>query len=761
MKISRHAKYSLLLIILLAAASACRLARDKIREPLSYVDPMIATGGPGFTVGSAYPGVTTPFGMVKVSPDTYSAQYNIPAYHCSGYYYPDNSILGFSHYRMYGTGAEDYGNILFMPTLGFDDNKITGLKYRSLFSHDREVATPGYYSVILDDTGIKAELTASDRCAFHKYTFPSGATNPHVLVDLGHAITRDAVKESYLEIDPNGRKISGYALNKGSLSGRTGGVKIFFTARFDRDFAEYGVWEDGAVSRSGKKAQGVKNGAFLGFAPMADTPLNVEVCLSFVDASGAEHNWTAEAAGRDFDQAYQDAVKKWRAALAKIEVQGGSDREKTIFFTSLFHARFMPTLYSDSDGRYQGFDKAIHYASGFKYYSDFSLWDTYRTLHPLLILIDKQSQLDMTKSMVKMAEQGGYIPKWATGAGYTNCMTGTAGDFVIAETYIKGLRDFDARKAYEAIRAAATGPTTPGSGYAGRPNVKAYMDLGYVPADLTGKSASHTLESAYSDYAVALLAQALGHEQDYRYFLDRSRYYRNIWDPTTGFFRPRNSDGSWVPDFDPLYHSSHYVEGNAYQFLWFVPHDTAGLAELMGGRAAFVSRLAEFFELSHHEQENLDDFTRIMPRTYYWHGNEPDIHAPYLFALAGRPDLTQKWVRWVMETRYGTGADGLAGNDDGGTLSSWYVFSALGFYPLAGTDIYVVGSPIFNSAKIDMGNVLLEITADNAGPGNIYVQSLTLNGTPLALPWFKHGDIAGGGKLHFVMGSQPGPWGRN
>ena len=418
----------------------------------------------------------------------------------------------------------------------------------------------------------------------------------------------------------------------------------------------------------------------------------------------------------------------------------------------------MPTLYNDVNGNYIGFDNQIHRASGFNYYTDLSLWDTFRTIHPLFNLIAKEEQRDMMVSLVQMAKQGGSLPRWPSGNGYTGSMLGSPADMTLTEAYLKGIRDFDVDFAYQTMKAVALGPTKKGSEASGRRGIEGYIKYGYCPEELGDESVAKTLEYAWADYSISLLAKELNHKEDYKFFTKQSMNYKNVWNPKTQYFQSRKTDGNFVEKFDPLQltytdwdeeYTRGYVEGSALQWRWAVPFDPKGLISLFESKAYFVKELNEFFALSKPQ------LATWIPDNYYWHGNEPDIHAAYLFNDVGRPDLTQKWVRWILKNKYEDHYVGIDGNDDAGTLSAWYIFSSLGIYPIAGTDIYQLGSPLFKSAEINMGDHTLKIIADNYSKENIFVKEVFLNDVPLDRRWIKHAEIENGGILRFVMSKKP------
>jgi len=704
--------------------------------PVGEVNPMIGTGGIGYGVGSAYPGACVPFGVARPSPDT-SYLGSAPSFHhCGGYHHGDNVIRGFSHVRLSGVGIADYGNVLVMPTSNRSGLYSSESSYQSLFSHSSEEASPGYYAVTLLGSGIRAELTATAHCGVHRYDFGGGVGR--VIVDARHAIMLRDVLEAEAEVDEDAREVSGRVFTAGGFTGRNRGVEVFFVARFESEFLDRGEFGDGG-------------GVWVDVD--ADEPVVLAVGISYISLDQARRHLNEEVGDRGFDDVLSEAERLWEEALSPIDVVGGTPDQRAIFATSLYHVMIMPTDFTEAGGLYRGLDDEVHVAEGFRYYTDFSLWDTFRTLHPLLNLIDHKRSGDMMRSLVVMAEQGGYLPKWPTTYRYTNCMIGASADNAIADAVMKGVPGFDVETAYRAMRELAMGPPPEGHDFGGRVGIEDYVELGYVPVDKHGGAASRTIEFSYNDWCLAQVAKKLGKDGDYRLFMDRSRNWRNIWDEKSGYLRGRKSDGSFKGPFAAWSWTGYYVEGNARQWLWAPLHDAPGLIEIMGGPDAFVERLEEFFAKSATRPNTL------LWDNFYWHGNEPDIHAAYLFNFAGRPDLAQKWVRWTMDKKYQNAPHGLDGNDDAGTLSAWYVFSAIGFYPLAGSDLYLIGSPIFEQATLNLPGGVLKVmtTADPAD--NLYVEGVTINGRELDGPWFRHAEIAGGGEIVFSLTDTPSDWG--
>jgi predicted alpha-1,2-mannosidase len=723
------------------------------------VNVFCGTGGIPWVCPYNSPAATTPFGMVRLGPDTASMLINQKGLNASGYYFGDNKIIGFSHTRLLGADALEGGHFRVFPSVQSSLAEALKKERASRFSHLEETAFPGYYAVRLPSLGVLAELTATPRVGVHRYTFTRDEP-PHLLIDVTSVLGDHKTENGVVRILPEAQEIEGSVRTFGSFASRYGGLDVHFVARFSVPFTAYGTWTGGQLSQGVSQAAGGSDiGADVSFEKR-DSPLVVEVrlALSYVSIANARANLETEAAGRGFDEAAGSAREAWEEKLSLIRLEGGSERQRRIFYTALYRAFQMPTVFNDVNDEYRGFDKSIHKAEGFRYFTDFSLWDTFRTVHPLYNLIAREDQRDMLRSLVEMAKAGGSLPRWAAGCGYTNCMMGTPADAMVAEAYLKGIRDFDIETAYAAMRQTAlTGPPG-GSRFAGRKGLTPYLKHGYCPSDKMSKAVSQTLEYAYEDHALSLLAKELGREEDAATFGKHGQFYRNLWNPATQYFQPRDSRGDFSGEFRPLLltytdlkgkYTDDYVEGSALQWRWDVPHDAEGLISLFESREYFVSELNNFFTNSKKKMGAWN------PGSYYWHGNEPDIHAAYLFNAAGRPDLTQKWVRWILDTRYSDDFVGLDGNDDGGTLSAWYVLSALGFYPIAGTTRYELGAPLFEKAEVHIGDAALEITAENYAPENIYVQKVWLNNAPLDRTWFTHDEIAQGGALRFEMGKNP------
>ena len=727
---------------------------DDDEDLLAYVDPFIGTGGLKWGMGASSPGPMVPNGMVKLGPDTSMGPLYIDYFHAGGYWYPDWSIRGFSHTHLPGTGIGDMGNIRLMPALGIDDSTITLSGHRSDFQHESETAKPGYYAVHLDRFGIDAELTATNNVGVHRYRFPKSDETPCVVINVTAAITMWLpCRQAAVDIDAETGEVFGFHHFSGNFNGAYGGMTVYFVARFSQTPTESGTYKHNTRTPGGAHESGCGIGAYVGFAP-GTREVVTTVGISFISVEQARLNLEEQVPDFDFDGVRIQAEEAWGKQLSVALVEGGTDEKRKVFYTAIYHLDVLPTNLTEPGDRYLGFDQQVHTAENFTYHSDLSLWDTFRSFHPLLMLIRPSLNRDIIVSMLKMREQGGSLPVWAQGTGETGIMIGTHSDSVISEAVVKGLRDFDIEAAYAAMHEQAISPVESG----GRDEIEDWVSLGYVANDHGRESVSKTLEYAYEDYCIAQVADYLELEDDRAMFLERATQYVNVWQPDLTYFHARNSDGSFVEHFNEAEFMPNWItEGNARHYRWFVPHDVPGLVDLFDGPTKFEQALTEFFE----EAAGLPDTFQYDP--YYWHGNEPDQHAVYMFNLVGRPDLTAKWVRWIMDTKYSTEVDGIDGNDDGGTLSAWYIFSALGFFPMSPcSGQYQIGSPIFSRVELLVGDGagLLVVTAENVSKENIYVQSVKLNGESLEVPWFNHDDIVQGGTLEFIMGPEGSNWGR-
>jgi predicted alpha-1,2-mannosidase len=715
-----------------------------------HVNPFVGTGGVSYLCGNEFPGATVPFGMVRLSPDTVSSS-SRRATNTSGYYYRDPKLLGFSHTRLAGTGATDGGNFLVIPLAAGDSADAMRHGLNAKYSHQNEKAFPAYYRVSLPERGLRAELTATRRVGVHRYQFTRGDA-PHLLLHVSSVLGRGKSKHGSVRVLPTANEVEGSAQTFGTFSSRYGGITVYFVARANRRFTTFGVWKDGSSQTGQTSAAGDDVGADLMFEKDGSPPtVELKLAISYVSLANARENLEREAGNLNFDQVLANGIRQWEEMLGRIRVEGGTARQKVLFYTALYHALQMPTIFSDVNGDYLGFDGRTHRAEGFTYYTDMSLWDTFRTVHPLLCLIAPREQRDMAVSLVEMSKQGGYLPRWPSGNGYSNSMFGTPADIMLTDTYLRGIRDFDVEAAYQAMRKAALGPTQ-NSRFSGRAGIEDYLKFGYCPSDLMKQSVARTLEYSYADHSIARLAAALGHTDDAALFAKHALSYRQLWNPATQYFQPRDSHGKFDEDFRPLLltyfdrggkYTHAYVEGSALQWRWGVPFDGPALVGLFKSKPYFVSELEEFFAHSAPE-------VSVAPNAYYWHGNQPDIYSVYLFNSAGRPDLTRKWVHWILEHKYGDEENGLDGNDDGGTISAWYVLSSLGIFPTAGSERSELVTPLWKRAEIQSGDRRLIITANSPAPSATpAAERVRVNGKVVDRTWITHQDIANGGLLAF------------
>jgi len=754
---------------MLAGTSACTLEPREIPEepalpvtdPLVYVDPRIGSGGFGYAHGSAFPGAAAPFGLAKVGPDTRGSLYDtITFLHYSGYWAEDEYIQGFSHLHLHGTGATDYGILGIMPLETFDASTTTRKGYESHFEKSSEVATPGYYAVTLDRGNIRAEMAATPHTAHHRYTYPAGATEGHVVFDLAHHLNDGEVKSGEFTIDAANKRIVGKLHHDGGMSDGFGGYDLFFDIVTRSSWKKAQTFTDGMAPVEGTSATGQHVGFALSFDVSDGAPIEVQVGISLVSAAGALENRTNELAGWEFDKTHGATANAWRDRLEKMTIWGGTETERRIFYSSLYRSYLMPTASSDTNGQYR-YGGQEQTANGFTFLTDQSLWDTYRTLTPLYALIDQEASTNTVQSLHAMAKISGFFPKWPIATGEAGTMLGASADIVLADAYIKGVTNFDAEGAYAIMRAAALDETDPPGGRGGRQYAMPYNKFGYVPANF-GRSVSHTLEFGHDDLALSNFARALGKNDDADIFAAHSLNHRNLFDPVTGFIRAKDDQGSFVEsNFNPYKMSDHYAEANAWHSLW-AQHDIPGVAELLGGQEAFVEKLTQFVEESvvDLEERPIDDrFASAAPRAAYWHSNEPCIHVAYAFSQVGRPDLTQKYARWAAKAHYNDLPWGLPGNDDGGTMSAWYLFTAAGIYPIPGTTRYIFGSPFFPRMEIKVQYGMLTIIANHASEKNIYVQSIRWNDQLVTSGEISHDEIAKGGTLVFEMGAEPSSFG--
>ena len=757
------------LILVLLIISFAIIAQEN-KNYVQFVNPLVGTKNMGHT----YPGATVPFGMVQLSPETDTVQYelngkyngNVYKY-CSGYQYDDPTIVGFSHTHFSGTGHSDLGDFLIMPTVGdlqlnpgTADHPEKG--YRSRFSHESEVAEPAYYKVKLDDYNITAEFTATNRVGFHQYTFPE-SDQAHIILDLVSGIYNHKEKNvwTFVRIE-NDTLVTGYRQTNGWARTRT----VYFAMVFSKPFDQFGqekydqsiykgFWRKFDETKNFPEMAGRNLKLYFDFKTKQDEQIKIKFALSPVSMKGALANLQFEVQHWDFDTVRTESQEFWNNELAKIQVETMTQKHKETFYTALYHTMLGPITYMDVDGAYRGLDQNNHYAQDFTNYTIFSLWDTYRALHPLFNLIQPERNADMVKSMMAHYNQSvhGMLPVWSHYANENWCMIGYHSVPVIADALIKGnLQGFDVNKLLQACVSTATYKPYDGLEY--------YMDLGYVPEDKNSSSVSKTLEYAYDDWCIAQIAQIADNNDVYDEFMNRSQSFVNVYDESTGFMRPKLSDGTWKEDFNTLStHGQGFIEGNAWNYSLYVPHQPDQMVEMMGGKDKFAQHLDSLFtmEIDDEHFAHTEDITRDGIIGNYVHGNEPGHHIPYLYNWTNEPWKTQERVRNIMETMYSNTVDGLCGNDDAGQMSAWYVFSALGFYPVCpGSDQYAIGSPLVKSAIINLDNGNhLEILVKKQKSKNVYVEKIVLNDKEIKNNTLSHSDLLKGGRIIFYMSSKP------
>ena len=731
-------RYSWLIIVFCAACFVqCKTPAgiSNHQSLTSYVNPFIGTDGPGNT----YPGATAPFGMVQLSPDIGISGWD----RISGYFYQDSIITGFSHMHLSGTGAGDLYDILVMPTNSRFSERIEANHFKpfSSFSHEKEMASPGYYSVDLLDYGIKAELTTTERVGIHKYTFPADDSTK-IDIDLGYSLNWDSPTDTYINVVDD-RTIEGYRKSTGWAKDQ----RVYFVIQLSKPFKSYQVFKNDTLVSSPIKGKNTK--IILDYTTENGEEIVLKTGLSTATIEGAYKSIEKEAPHFDFEKYRSQADAQWEKELGKIEISVADVTKKHIFYTMLYQSMLAPTLLSDHDGNYKGANDQTMKADGFERYDTFSLWDTYRAAHPLYTIVHPKRVPDMINSILAHYKETGLLPVWSMQGNETNMMIGYHAVPVIVDAYFKGINNFDVDLAYDACIASATDVSR---------NIDEYMTLGYVPAgkDDDDWSVSKTLEYAYDDWCIAHFAKALGKTKDYDTFIKRSENWKNLYDSQSTFMRPKLKDGSFVADFIPKEYSYYFCESNAWQYFWSVQHDVEGLVAQVGGVERFERKLDSMFALTPLAEDVLPIFSTGMIGQYA-HGNEPSHHVAYLYNYIGRPWKTQELVREILETQYHNRPDGHCGNEDCGQMSSWYVFSALGFYPVnPAQGIYAFGSPIVDSARVHLENgKSFNIRVVNNSPENKYIQSIVLNGEVIERSFITHQDIINGGQLEFRMGNQP------
>ena len=729
-------KYAFWFALPLCMGLACTPApQEKVEEDLiGYTNPMIGTD---FT-GNTYPGAQVPFGMVQLSPDN-----GLPGWdRISGYYYPDSTIAGFSHTHLSGTGAGDLYDISFMPVTNPYKTGAEPLGIYSSFSHNDESASAGYYRVLLKDYNINVELTATERCGIQRYTFPEAESS--IFLNLKKAMNWDFTADSHIEI-VDSCTIRGYRHSWGWSPKQY----IYFQTRFSRPFDAFQL-DTTAITTKDKGRIGTAAVARFDFKTKQNEEILVTTALSGTNMEAAARNLEAEAPKDDFDFYMMQAQENWTKELAKIEVTSDDADKKTIFYTAMYHAMLAPTIYSDVDGSYFGPDGQVHQAEGWTNYSTFSLWDTYRASHPLFTYLQPERVSDMIQCFLHFYEQNGALPLWNLYGWETDMMIGYHAVPVIVDAYLKGIGDFDPVKALEACVTTANRDDYRSIGF--------YKEKGYVASDHENWSMSKTMEYAYDDYCIARMAEAMGEKEIADEFYRRSQNYRNVFNPETSFMQPRDSKGNFIPNYDPEAYIEDICESNGWQYYWSVAHDINGLIELTGGEARFAERLDSMFTYETADKSKLPIFSTGMIGQYA-HGNEPGHHVIYLYNRVKQPWKTQQYAAQVMHTLYKNTPDGICGNEDCGQMSSWYVFSAMGFYPVDPiSGQYEIGSPIFPEVKMYLANgKTFVVRAENVSDENIYIQSVTVNGQPYNKSYITHEMIMQGDTIHFVMGNKPGP----
>lgn len=734
--------------------SACT-ANTNVEDYSAHVNPFIGTGGHGHT----FPGAVVPHGMIQPSPDTRIDGWDA----CSGYYYNDSTINGFSHTHVSGTGCCDYGDVLLMPTVGKQTYQITDsqsqqLPYASAFSHENESAEPGYYSVFLDRYQVKAELSASKRGAIHRYTFPASKESGFI-IDLDYSLQRQTNSEMEIKVLSDTeicghKKTTYWAFDQ----------YINFYAKFSKPFT-YTLINDSVTMDNGKRLPICK--ALLQFETKKDEQVLVKVGVSAVDVKGAQNNVLSEIADWDFDKVRQHARNEWNRYLSKIDVTTTNQEDKTIFYSALYHTGISPNLFTDADGRYLGMDLRVHQGDVKQpIYTTFSLWDTFRALHPLMTIIDPDLNTQFIQSLLKKHQEGGIFPMWDLASNYTGTMIGYHAVPVIVDAYTKGYRDFDIQEAYKACLRTAeydtTGIKCPALVLPHlMPKAKYYKNsIGYIPCDRENESVAKALEYAYNDWCISVFAESMTDFDNKDKYARFAKAYEFYFDKETRFMRGLNSKGEWRTPFNPrasTHRNDDYCEGTAWQWTWFVPHDVEGLVNLMGGENAFASKLDSLFtaDSSLEGETTSSDISGLIGQ--YAHGNEPSHHVTHLYNYVNRPWRTQELVDSVFQSQYANRPDGLAGNEDCGQMSAWYILNSMGFYQVCpGKPVYSIGRPVFDQAVVNLTNgKKFTVMVKNNSKKNKYIESMLLNGQTLHTPFFSHQDIVDGGTLEITMSDKP------
>jgi len=707
----------------------------EVTAATDYVDPRIGTGGLGFAYGSCFVGAVAPHGLAKPGPDTNGPFGTVSFQHYSGYYAEDDRIQGFSTLHLHGAGATDYGVLSVMPVTAFDPGKTKVTDYEAHFAKVDESAAAGLYKVSLD-SGIDAELTATPRVAVERFT-NAGA----IVIDLDKVLGDAMVDAASITVGTG--EITGQLHHTGGMSGGYGGYTLYF--------AIHGAWGPAMTwsATQPPSSAATASGTGVGAALTVSGQTTIAIGLSLVSLDGAKANLAAEVPGVDFDTVAAQTKQAWEDRLGVVKLTGGTEEQRRTFYTSLYHAFLMPSVIDDVDGTYQLAGQPVATATGYHQMSDLSLWDTYRTVASLYAWLAPDSAMATARSLVGFGNALGAYPKWPLAIGETGTMLGASAEVVYADAVARGVPGVDPDAAYPMLRAAAMDPNVAARG--GRDNVVDYMQYGYVPSS-DNRSVSMTTEYAHDDFALAHLAAAAGDMANHDALITRSHGWRALYDPATGFLRGKGTDGSFAAAaFDPTAQTSEYAEANAWQSLWMAGvHDPDGLAMILGGNDAAIAKLSDMFDKTKTDWDTADPSAANFPRPYYWAGNEPDLNAAYVFAQLGRSDLMAKWVRWLVDTMYSDQPEGVPGNDDGGAMGAWYVESTLGLYPVAGSDQWILGTPRFPRARIDVGGHELIIEATGTGPK---VDRIELDGVPITGPYLTHAQLTAAQTLRFVLSS--------
>lgn len=732
-------------LLLSVCAFSLTLATLQAGEITKYVNPFIGTGAiDGGLSGNNYPGATSPFGMIQLSPDTSEAPNWGDA---SGYDYNRSTIFGFSHTRLSGTGASDLIDVTLMPT--------SSGRTSSTFTHDEEKASPGYYQVMLKDENINVELTTTQRNGIHRYQYPAGK-DAEVILDMDHSADKGSWGRRIINAQIrilNDHAVEGYRIITGWAKLR----KIYFYMEFSSPILTSTLRDGGRVHENTAVVNGTNLHGCFRFGKLNGKPLTCKVALSSVSMENARQNMEQEAPHWDFDRYMAAADADWEKQLGKIEIKG-TEVQKEIFYTALYHTMIQPNIMSDVNGEYMAADyTARKVGDNETHYTIFSLWDTFRASHPLYTLLEPERVTDFVKSMIRQYEYYGYLPIWQLWGQDNYCMIGNHSIPVITDAILKGIPGIDVEKAYEAVynSSVTSHPNSP---------FEVWEKYGFMPENIQTQSVSITLEQAFDDWCVAQLAEKLNKDADYERFHKRSEYYRNLFHPKTKFFQSKNDKGEWIEPFDPYQYGGNgghpFTEGNAWQYFWYVPHNIQALMELTGGTKAFEQKLDTFFTSNYKSEQMNHNASGFVGQ--YAHGNEPSHHVAYLYNFAGQPWKTQKYVSHILNTLYNNTSSGYAGNDDCGQMSAWYVFSAMGFYPVNPADgRYIIGSPLLDECTLKLaGNKDFHIRTIRKSPEDIYIQSVTLNGKKHKDFFITHQDIMNGGTMVFKMGKKPSGWGK-